>query len=498
MRRGFTLVELILAIFILGIGMISVAALFPAGIAQQQASEDEVYGPLVAKHAFDLLRSRLSQDDFGTFEQFTPPGGGAVVRDPVPVTRATANPVERGIVRPTTLTGDWSWKRPGVSVADDPGTADVDEKGMVDVFSLLFYRRANGRPVPAGQYDAPGVQQADLLTEFPLGIPYVTEADHRLHGIPFNRGRYDEQRNVRLANYAWLLVGGGPAGTAVPQSGNASDARNVPMEPGVFITQRERYWPMPNVEVGPIPPPQYVWDCMFRRHGGRVQVAVFVYRVGNLNGLRGGNPDTQTPYAITRVTTQLDPGSGADVARRPSVPQWVSSRPGSPGNLRRNDGASAGRRWGAGGLDERVGSTINPAIYGVGRDDSSVPGTEPLAAAATSDDPAVIGLGYADGWQAPGQWFVDFFGNVHRVTAGRRTRADGPVTLAKPVPRQPYGDVLVDLHSRRFGQFDTDALVASPRSGGDSQDGIQDLWFVPLQDANGNDLTPVYVAIEEL
>ena len=31
-RRGFSLVELILAIFVLGIGMISVAALFPAGI----------------------------------------------------------------------------------------------------------------------------------------------------------------------------------------------------------------------------------------------------------------------------------------------------------------------------------------------------------------------------------------------------------------------------------------------------------------------------------
>ena len=55
-RRAFTLVELVLAIFILGIGMISVAALFPAGMAQQQASDDEVYGPMVAKQAFELLR----------------------------------------------------------------------------------------------------------------------------------------------------------------------------------------------------------------------------------------------------------------------------------------------------------------------------------------------------------------------------------------------------------------------------------------------------------
>ena len=34
-RRAFTLVELVLAIFILGIGMISVAALFPAHEVEQ-------------------------------------------------------------------------------------------------------------------------------------------------------------------------------------------------------------------------------------------------------------------------------------------------------------------------------------------------------------------------------------------------------------------------------------------------------------------------------
>jgi len=315
----------------------------------------------------------------------------------------------------------------------------------------------------------------------PAGLAALSEtpANGAMQGIPYSRRTFDP--TFRIVN---AIAGAYTA--PVPQA-----------TPAIVITQGERCYPMSSEATYPQPRPQYVWDCMFRRFGGRVQVAVFVYRVGNLNGLRGGNPETQTPYAVSKVTTNLDPDFGSDIAAFPSVPQWVSSRPGSPGNLRRADGTSSGRRWGAGGLDERVGTTINASLYGVGRDDSSVPGTEPLPAAAGTDDPAVIGLEFGDGWQAPGQWFVDFFGNVHRVVAGRRTRADGPVTLAKPVPRQPYGDVLVDLHSRRFGQFDTDALVASPRSGGDSQDGIQDLWFVPLQDSNGNDLTPVYVAIEE-
>ena len=105
-RRGFSLVELILAIFILGIGMISVAALFPAGIVQQQYAEDEVYGPIVAKHAVSFLRTRLSQDDFGTFEEFTPLSSSDVVRDPVPLTRVTAR------TEPATISGDWRTPTP--------------------------------------------------------------------------------------------------------------------------------------------------------------------------------------------------------------------------------------------------------------------------------------------------------------------------------------------------------------------------------------------------
>ena len=35
-RLGFSLIELLLAIFILGVGVISVAAVFPAGIIQQR------------------------------------------------------------------------------------------------------------------------------------------------------------------------------------------------------------------------------------------------------------------------------------------------------------------------------------------------------------------------------------------------------------------------------------------------------------------------------
>ena len=111
--RGFTLVEVLLSIFILGIGVIAVAALFPAGIAQQRHSVDDIIGPIVANNAMAILRTKLQQEDFGSFEDFNFP---------------------LGTVR-TTINGDWPWMRPGIVLNDDSSTAGVDERGWVDVFT---------------------------------------------------------------------------------------------------------------------------------------------------------------------------------------------------------------------------------------------------------------------------------------------------------------------------------------------------------------------------
>src|SRR5215510_7534796 len=70
-RSGFSLIAVLLAVLILGVGVISSAALFPAGIVQQRLSVDDGMGPRVANNALSILRSKLKQDDFGYF--FTAP-----------------------------------------------------------------------------------------------------------------------------------------------------------------------------------------------------------------------------------------------------------------------------------------------------------------------------------------------------------------------------------------------------------------------------------------
>jgi hypothetical protein len=321
-----------------------------------------------------------------------------------------------------------------------------------------------------------------------------------LYGIPYNRQIYDQQLNVALPNYNWTFADKGVPISGAPPS--ATITGNALHEPAVFITQRERYWPMPSKAVGVTPTPKYVWDCMFRRFNGRILVGMFVYRVLPANGLLGGtfidpitgNTGPSTPYVSAKATD-------ITIANYPPIPQWVSSRQYSPKNLKLDQGFSRGL-WGAGGLDANVGNTKWSGYFSPNRDDCGVPGTGPINTQsnpkdATASDPSA--LTYSETWQQPGQWMIDQYNNVHHVIEGRRTLDDGPVILAKPVPRQPYSNALFDSGNRSLiSRSQSEALLATPDSGGDALQGIQDLWFVPTYDANNNQIIPVFACVEEL
>ena len=135
-----------------------------------------------------------------------------------------------------------------------------------------------------------------------------------------------------------------------------------------------------------------------------------------------------------------------------------------------------------------MGTSSDTSKYSPFRDDCAVPGTAPTTAETA--------LTYPETWQQPGQWMIDQYNNVHHVIEGRRTHVDGPVILAKPVPRQPYSNALFDSANRDLPSGES--LLATPGSGGDAGLGIQDLWFVPTYDANGNQIIPVYACVEEL
>ena len=234
---GFSLIELLLAIFILGIGIISIAALLPAGIRQQQRAADDLIGPIVANNAMTQLRSKLKSDDFGYCEVFDAGNWSPdLCNFGMGMPGSDSNQWR-------TICGDWMWRRPAIVPSDygaDDDVIDLTLRGAIDIFGY------------------PNVLLAEQWSSFASGVP----------GIPYNKEKYP--------NY-------------VEYDSEGNETLNYERPPVIRVTAAERQYPMwsgdPREITGEVYDPtsrdggSYYWDCMFRRYEQRILVAIFVYRI---------------------------------------------------------------------------------------------------------------------------------------------------------------------------------------------------------------------------
>ena len=215
--------------------------------------------------------------------------------------------------------------------------------------------------------------------------------------------------------------------------------------------------------------PQYVWDCMFRRRGGRIMVAIFVYRV------KSGGADS-TFYRVPVIPDTNDPFEQPMPFRL---------------DLEDNS-AGSGEPWRG---DEGAWDTIDFSAAGPPYPlRTFIPGTEP-GTVFNAGDPS-------HQWQIAGQRLLDENGFVHEVLFGRRTANDGPVELERPVPEVLLGGDTA--FGTQVGAFDNyrvlpvTGLYENVSNGLAEENVVSQLWYVPVLDRNGRELVPVHVTVEEL
>ncbi len=339
---GFSLIEVLMAIIILAIGMISIAALFPAGIAQQRQSVDDVMGPVVANNALAVLRSKLRPEDFGLGSGYT-------------------------------IDGDFAWSRPAFFTTN------------TTLHGGLF--------VPAGS-----------ISVFNGSITNTTDSELELLGL-----------------WNTDLYGGTP--------------------PTIIINQAERYYPMGSVNsTNPFPPkPQYVWDCMFRRFQGRVQVALFVYRVA----IPGGGTSSYTVAQNPPPNADVPPVPFSVVLAVAGYPFWVA----------------------------------NEAVI------DGTPGGTPYDASDATQS-----------WQEPRQWLLDQNNNIHRVLSRFVDEDESAlVELTRPIPSVELGTTNLFIY---------DPFPALGDLGLRFENVVTDVWYIPAEIQQSSDgpllLTPVYLTVREL
>lgn len=387
-RRAFSLVELLLAVFILGIGIIGISALFHAGIAQQRQANDDIMGPIVADHAMALLRLRLKPEWFGTMEEFAQSD------------RLTPNvPGAPQVVHTYTVPGDWEWKRPGFLFVD-VGSTPINELGAIDIFSAYFTSLQNGGTLPT-------IDDAKIATE---NIT-VTPPELPMFGIPYK------------------------------------SALGYPV---VLFSQAERSYPQVAASAPKTKRPAFFWECMFRRFAGRIQVAIFVYRI--VDG--GGEP---RDYVVSQGAVGASTVGSLTVPPLPSLTDLATA---------------PAARWSFGGLDGLSNTPFDNAV---------------VKTALPTGTPGAIWP--VDSWQAPGQWILDEYNTIHRVMVGRRTSKDATsITLTRPIPAQPP---LAEL-------FGTSSVGGTTNGSIPNDPGARFIWFMPASDAKGFTIIPVFATVQEL
>ena len=208
-RRGFSLIEVLLSVFILSIGVISIAALFPAGILQQRQSVDDITGPIVAQNALAILRTKLRPEDFGYGSGYT-------------------------------VDGDFAWSRPAFFKVDTALPPPIDgffPAGSISIFNEALMNTTDGeipwniqRYNPVDFPDGPIIVFLQNERYYPMAILKPGVAPSRPQYVwDCMFRRFQGKVMVAIFVYRTTIAGGGDVHYRVPENSTNSAVPPLPI-----------------------------------------------------------------------------------------------------------------------------------------------------------------------------------------------------------------------------------------------------------------------------
>lgn len=177
-RAGFSLVEILMAVMILGVGMIMIASVFPVGANWARQNIEETIGSIVAKNAVGIIQTRYTAANLDTVDNTIQAIPGIVGPNPLLplVERAYAFGKEPAYPATDPTNANYFWTALIRRSGGANSTSDT-----FDLYILVFNRNdpnqifrstnSDGDPFPSGVTEVTGARA--LTNE--LNIPCVIQ-----------------------------------------------------------------------------------------------------------------------------------------------------------------------------------------------------------------------------------------------------------------------------------------------------------------------------------